>query len=96
MQPHPTPTPRPERVETRPITFQTNVGGVSIYIDGEFAGRTSDNWDDVVHTLEIRVEVGTRFITLTKDGFHPSENNAIFINENLRSQQANFTMHPIN
>jgi hypothetical protein len=42
MDPLPTPTPRPERVDTFRLNITTNVGGAEVFIDGHYAGMTPD------------------------------------------------------
>jgi len=93
MNPLPTPTPRPERVQTLRLSITTNVGGVEVYVDGDYVGMTPEGWNVTTHTLTFDCEVGNRVITLSKTGYATIE-SAIYLIPGQWSHDISYHMHP--
>jgi hypothetical protein len=71
------------------------VGGVSVYIDGAYAGRTEDGWNVTSHTLTIPIETGDRFIELRRDGFNTIQFPRFFPPGDTRPVPLRFILHPM-
>jgi hypothetical protein len=84
-------------VDTVEVTIITeNVGGVSIYVDGEFVGITGDNpWIPANYRrLTFRIPVGTHNITLSRPGFQTVDQTNTFTID-IHRQELRWHMHPV-
>jgi hypothetical protein len=94
MVPLPTPTPMPERQDTTRVTIVTsNVGGVEIFIDGEYVGRTAEGFNVTTHSLTFDALVGSRDIRLTRPGYRTTDHTLLILSTNI-GQEYSFFMHP--
>ena len=96
MQPLPTPPPRPDRVETRRITITTpNTGGVEVYIDGRFVGRTSEGFHVQVPTLAFDLELGSWELRLSREGYQDWIQMLTILPEDRDFLDFTFILHPV-
>lgn len=93
MEPLPTPTPRPERIDTTRLTIVTNIGGVEVFIDDQFVGRTLDGVGVTRHYLTFNAATGYRQLRLSRTG-HYDQEFMFFVNPDLIEDERRFHLHP--